>query len=234
MSLDEQKKQKDRKAEAAAILFLAICASVVFCILYSEQLRSLMTDPQVARGWIASHQPYGALVYCVATFVQILLAVIPGEPLELAAGYAFGAVKGTLLCLLAEGVGSAIVLLAVRRYGMRIARLFFSQEKLDDLRFLHYSPKRLLLFAIIFMLPGTPKDLLCYFGGLTDIDIHCLIIICTVGRIPSVLTSTLGGSAIGNQSYLFAVGVFVVTGILSVAGIALYNYICSRHEKDVE
>ena len=181
------------------------------------------------RSWFRAHEPYGALVYCLVTVVQILLAFLPGEPLELAAGYAFGAVKGSLLCLLAEGIGSILVLLLVRRFGPGLVRLFFSEEQLERLKFLHYSPKRLLLFAIIFMVPGTPKDLLCYFAGLTDIDLVKLIIICTVGRIPSVVTSTLGGSAIGDRSYVFAIAVFAVTAVLSVAGIAVYNHICAKH-----
>lgn len=231
MDAREIEKKKTRKALAAAVLILLTAAVLVFCAVYSDSIKRVATDPAYVRAWFRAHEPYGALVYCLVTIVQILLAFLPGEPLELAAGYAFGAVKGSLLCLLAEGIGSVLVLLLVRRFGPSLVRLFFSDEQLERLKFLHYSPKRLLLFAIIFMMPGTPKDLLCYFAGLTDIDINKLIIICTVGRIPSILTSTLGGNAIGDQRYVFAVAVFAVTALLSVAGIAFYNYICSKHEQ---
>jgi uncharacterized membrane protein YdjX (TVP38/TMEM64 family) len=227
----EVEKRKKKKILTAAVLVLLTAAVLVFCAVYADSIKRVASDPAFVRGWFRAHEPYGTLVYCFVTVVQILLAFLPGEPLELAAGYAFGAVKGSLLCLLAEGAGSVLVLLLVRRFGPGIVRLFFSEEQLERLRFLHYSPKRLLLFAIIFMMPGTPKDLLCYFAGLTDIDINKLIIICTVGRIPSILTSTLGGNAIGEQRYVFAVAVFAVTALLSVAGIAFYNYICSKHEQ---
>ena len=226
----EIEKQKERKARAAAIIVILIAAGLVFCAVYADGLKRLATDPAFARDWIRARQPYGALVYCLASIVQIFVAVIPGEPLELAAGYAFGALPGTLLCLLAEGIGSVLVLTLVRRYGHRIARLFFSEEKLESLSFLHYSPKRLLLFAVIFIMPGTPKDLLCYFGGLTDIELAKLFIICSVGRIPAVVTSTLGGGAIGDERYVLAVAVFAVTAVLSVAGIAAYNVIRHRHD----
>ncbi len=227
----EVEKQKERKALAGALIVIVTAVGLVFCAIYIDQLKLLASDPSYARGWIAEHQPYGALAYCLATVLQILLAVVPGEPLELAAGYAFGAAKGMFLCLLAEGIGSVIVLCLVRRFGPRLVRLFFSQEKLDSLKFLHYSPKRLLLFAVIFMLPGTPKDLLCYFAGLTDIDLTKLIIICTIGRIPSIVTSTLGGNAIGDQRYLFAAAVFAVTAALSLAGIAFYNHVQAKHNR---
>ena len=225
-----EKKKNDRKTKAAAVIILVTAIGLTFCVLYFGNLKRMATDPVYAREWFAAHHPYSALVYCLLTIVQIFAAFIPGEPLELAAGYAFGAVRGTFLCLLAEGIGSVIVLLLVRRFGPSVVNLFFSDEQLDQLKFLHYSPKRLLLFAAIFMMPGTPKDLLCYFAGLTDIDLTKLIIICTLGRIPSVVTSTLGGSAIGDRKYLFAVIVFAVTAALSLAGIAIYNHICAKHE----
>ncbi len=227
----EVEKQKDRRVKAAAAIILMVAVGLTFCVVYFDSLKRMGTDPAYARAWFEAHQPYGSIVYCLVTVIQILLAVIPGEPLELAAGYAFGAVRGTLLCFLAEGIGSAIVLAAVRKYGKGIVRLFFSDEKWEHLKFLHYSPKRLLLFTVIFMLPGTPKDLLCYFAGLTDIALNKLIILCTICRLPAIVTSTVGGNALGNQSYLFAIGVFAATGVLSVVGIATYNYLVYRHNR---
>ena len=224
-----EKKKNDRKAKAAAGIILVAAIGLTFCVLYFGDLKRMATDPVYAREWFASHHPYSGLVFCLLTIVQIFAAFLLGEPLELAAGYAFGAVKGTLLCLLAEGIGSVIVLLLVRRFGPSVVRLFFTDEQLDQLKFLHYSPKRLLLFAVIFMMPGTPKDLLCYFAGLTDIDLTKLIIICTLGRIPSVVTSTLGGGAIGDRKYLLAVIVFAVTAALSLAGILFYNQVQEKY-----
>lgn len=234
MQTEHEKKQAERKAALSAFLVCLAAVAVVLFILYREQVIRMMTDPKYARDLIRSVQPYGALVYVAVQAIQIIIVVIPGEPLELAAGYAFGAVTGSLLCLLGESIGSIIVLLLVRRYGHSIALHFFSQERLDKLKFLHYSPKKLLIFSIIFILPGSPKALLCYFAGLTDIDIHKLMIICTLGRIPAIVTSTIGGNAIGEKQYVLAAVLFLVTAALSAASIALYNYICERHGKDVE
>ncbi|MBP5751025.1 MAG: TVP38/TMEM64 family protein [Firmicutes bacterium] len=234
MQTEHEKKQAERKAALSAFLVCLAAVAVVLFILYREQVIRMMTDPKYARDLIRSVQPYGALVYVAVQAIQIIIVVIPGEPLELAAGYAFGAVTGSLLCLLGESIGSIIVLLLVRRYGHSIALHFFSQERLDKLKFLHYSPKKLLIFSIIFILPGSPKALLCYFAGLTDIDIHKLMIICTLGRIPAIVTSTIGGNAIGEKQYVLAAVLFLITAALSAASIALYNYICERHGKDVE
>ena len=64
--------------------------------------------------------------------------------------------KGTLLCLLAASLGSAAVICLVRRYGLRLVEVFFPKKKIQSLRFLRSSPRRNLLFLLIFMLPGTP------------------------------------------------------------------------------
>jgi uncharacterized membrane protein YdjX (TVP38/TMEM64 family) len=84
------------------------------------------------------------------------------------------------------------------------------------------------LFLVIFAVPGTPKDLLSYFAGLTDIRFPVWLLICSFGRIPSVITSTIGGDALGTQNYFFAVAVFAVTLAVSGLGLLAYNAFCKR------
>ena len=114
---------------------------------------------------------------------------------------------------------------------MRLVEVFFPREKIRSLRFLRSSPKRTFLFMLIFMLPGTPKDLLCYYAGLTDIKLSTLLIICSLGRLPSIVTSTAGGDALGTESYVFAAIIFAVTLLVSALGLLAYQLICKRHEK---
>ena len=164
-------------------------------------------------------------------FLQVLVAVIPGEPLEISGGYAFGAVQGTVLCMLGAFLGSVVVFAFVRRFGRELVEIFFPKEKIESLRFLQSSPKRDLLFWIVFVVPGTPKDLLCYFAGLTDLSWGKWLLICSAGRTPSIITSTVGGSAVGGRQYLFAILVFAGTMALSAVGLLIYRGLCRRHEK---
>ena len=82
------------------------------------------------------------------------------------------------------------------------------------------------------MIPRTPKDLLCYFAGLTDMKFPVFLLICSLGRLPSLVTSTIGGDALGTQSYLFAAIVFAVTLLISGAGLLCYRWICKRHNRE--
>ena len=221
--------QKQRRIVGAAVLvLLALAAAWAFWRVGKPILR-LVADPAEFREWVQARGFAGMLAYAGMVIVQVLVALIPGEPLEIAAGYAFGALEGTLVCLAAATLGSLLVFVLVRRFGVKLVEVFFSREKLKSLRFLHHSRRRDYLFAIIFMLPGTPKDLLCYFAGLTDIKFGTWLLICSVGRIPSVVTSTIGGDALGTESYLFAVIVFALTLAISAAGVLIYRQIQRRH-----
>ena len=112
-----------------------------------------------------------------------------------------------------------------------LVEVFFSEEKLHRIKFLKTTPKRDFIFFIIFMIPGTPKDLLCYFAGLTDIRLSLWLLICSLGRLPSIVTSTVGGDALGTSNYLFAAAVFAITLVISLVGLLFYKKICNRHEK---
>ena len=209
------------KAFIIGILILYVLLSIYV----GKRLLVYIEEPEAFRNWIDSFGFYAPLIYCLVTILQIMIPLIPGEPMELITGYAFGAIPGTLLCLFAESLGSIIVLYLVKRYGRKIVEVFFEKEKIDSLRFLHSSKNRIISFAIAFTAPGTPKDLLCFFAGLTDIDKKILIPIITIGRFPSIITSTLAGSHFGERKYLTA-GLFIgIALVLSLIGIFIYKNI---------
>lgn len=89
----------------------------------------LASDPENFRQWLEERKLGGLLIYGAMVFFQVLFAVIPGEPLEIAGGYAFGAVWGTLVCLVAATLGSLLVFGLVRRFGTRLVEVFFSRGK---------------------------------------------------------------------------------------------------------
>lgn len=220
----------DRKQQLKVLtaLILGILAMLALCWLVGSPLIRFASQPELFRQWVDSHGIWGQLAYMGMVMLQVILAVIPGEPFEIAGGYAFGAVKGTLLCLTAATAGSLLVFGMVRLLGHRLVRVFFSQKQIDSLRFLKTSPRRDFLFLMIFMIPGTPKDLMCYFAGLTDIRLGVWLLICSLGRIPSLVTSTVGGDALGTENYRFAAVVFAAALGLSGLGLLLYRHICRR------
>lgn len=222
-----------KKRLALGILLLLAVLSVLVFWKIGVPMVTLASDPEKFRLWLAERRTSGRFLYMAMVFLQVIVAVIPGEPLEIAGGYAFGALEGTLLCLASATVGSILIFFLVRRFGVRLVTLFFSQEKLHSVRFLQYSPRRTFLYLIVFMIPGTPKDLLCYFAGLTEIRFPAFLLICSLGRLPSIVTSAVGGDALGTKSYFFAVVVFILTFAISGLGLLCYQRICKKHAVSV-
>lgn len=97
----------------------------------------------------------------------MIIAIVPGEPLEIGAGYAFGAVEGTLLCILGTTLSSVLIFLVVKKFGMRVVTLFVSEEKIRSFTFLQNTRRLNLIAFLLFFIPGTPKDVLTYVVGLT-------------------------------------------------------------------
>lgn len=223
--------KKQQKRIGIAAIVIAIAATVLIIWLAGVPLVRFASEPERFRRWVNDNGVWSRFAYIGMMLLQIVIAVLPGEPFEIAAGYAFGAVEGTLLCIAASTLGSLMVFLLVRRFGVPLVEVFFPEEKLRGIRFLKTTPKRDFIFFIIFMIPGTPKDLLCYFAGLTDIKFSVWLLICSLGRLPAIVTSTVGGDALGTSNYWFAAIVFAVTLVISLVGLLVYKRICSSHEK---
>lgn len=183
------------------------------------------------RDYIRSFGALGWLVMLLLQFLQVFIALIPGELIETAAGFAFGPVVGTLLCYGGVAAASSVVFALTRRFGIRLVEVFVSREKINQLRFINTPKKRDGLIFLMFFIPGTPKDLLTYFVGLTDIKLSAFLTLSLVARIPSVLSSTFGGHLLGEGQYWGAVALYGITGTLSLLGLTLYNQIVKRRQK---
>lgn len=184
------------------------------------------------RAYIRSFGAAGWLILLGLQVIQVFIALIPGELLETAAGYIFGPILGTLLCYAGLAIGTTAVFLLTRRFGTKMTEIFISREKINDLRFINTAEKRDRMIFLLFFIPGTPKDLLTYFVGLTDIKLGSFLVISLVARIPSVLSSTFGGYMLGEGHYWGAIILYAITGGLSVLGLWLYKIILRRRQKN--
>ena len=228
----ERQRPEITEAHKKKIYLIAIIVALVFVgvvgYLVGKPMIEFVREPERFRAWVDSSGLWGRVAFVGMVVFQLIIAIIPGEPLEMGAGYAFGAVEGTLLCILGCVIGSALVFLFVRRFGVKLVEVFFSREKIRSLRFLQDSRRLNLLTFIVFFIPGTPKDLLSYFIGLTDMKLGTWLCITAVARIPSIVTSTVTGDALGLKDYQFALIAFGVTLALSLAGILVYRRLSAR------
>lgn len=224
------KTEKTKKILALLSLAVVIILALLATLFVWKWLSSFSEDG--FRDYIRSFGPWGWLVLFGVQFLQVFIALIPGEVVETAAGYAFGPLWGTVICYAGVAAASALIFFLTRRFGIRLVEAFVSREKINELKFINTSKKRNFLIFILFFIPGTPKDLITYFAGLTDIKITEFLCISLVARFPSVISSTFGGHLLGEGQYIHALLLYGITGAVSIAGLLIYNKIIkSRREK---
>ncbi|MBQ3080454.1 MAG: VTT domain-containing protein [Clostridia bacterium] len=214
-------KQKKALTLAGFIVFIAFMALVTWFV--GRPIVTFAKEPEKFRDWVEGYGAWGQLMFLGMMILQTVVAFIPGEPMEIVAGYAFGAFSGTVLCILGEAVGSVMVFLFVRRFGIRMVEVFYPREKIDQLKFLQNEKKLKTFVFFVFLMPGTPKDILGYCVGLTRMKLSEWVFISLVARFPSVVTSTVGGDALGVGKHWFAVIVFALTILISLSGYVIYN-----------
>ena len=211
---------------AIVILFSLIAYYVGFPL-----VQEFRQAPETFRDHVKSYGIWGPLLMMGIMALQVIVAMIPGEPFELAAGFVFGWLQGTVLCLAGSALATALVYLAVRKWGILIVESFFPREKIRHFSFLENEKKLDLLVFILFLIPGTPKDLLTYLVGLTPMKLSTFLLLTTVARIPSVVSSAITGSLAQKGNLTAAIITYGITAVISVVCIIWYRRI-SKKDRD--
>lgn len=220
-----------RKALRRRVLIGLVAAAAVTALLCWEYLPGLLAwlaDARAVRAFVADHAFASRLTMLGINIVQVLLAFLPGEPVELASGYAFGFWEGTALCLVASGLATSAIYWATRRWGWKLVGLFFDRSLFDRFSWLKSAKRLELIMFIVFLIPGTPKDFLTYFAGLTNMRFLPVVLIATLGRIPSIATSTITASAVGSGNWPLVACTLVASAFLLAVGGLMYRRLRSR------
>ncbi len=218
----EQKTLRRKRLSALILLFGLILASLLLYYIWGRPLIRSIADPDQAQAFALQNPVGSRIAYVLLMTVQVIVAIIPGEPLEIGAGYAFGAYQGALICLVGITLGALLVFLAVKQFGRSLVELLYPAEKIDSIRIFN-DPKKLNTLAfIVFLIPGTPKDLLTYVAGLTPMKLGTWMFITSVARLPSVITSTIAGAAINEKQYGTVILVFALAAVLALAGYGVW------------
>lgn len=163
----------------------------------------------------------GMLILFGLQVAQIFLIIIPGEPIEILAGMCYGWLGGTIFIMISAFIISSTIFFLVKKYGKRFVYSFCDRRKVKKIEGhkLFQNPRKIeMIMFILFFIPGTPKDLLVYIAGLLPIRPVRFIIISTLARFPSVISSTLAGEnlIVGDwkMSLILYLGIFAIVVIL--------------------
>lgn len=160
----------------------------------------------------------GILLLFSLQILQILLVVLPGEPFEVLAGMCYGTWGGWLFITLSVFITTTIIFFSVRKLGQKYLYNFFKKEKVEKImnsKLLKNETNLEIILCLVFLLPGTPKDLFVYLGGLLPVKPLRFILIATLVRFPSVITSTMVGANISNGNWKISLMIYLVTFIVT-------------------
>ena len=211
------------------VIGILISAILVLAII---PLFTSYKDSGTLSAYIESFGVWGAFVLLAIQIVQIVIAVIPGELTEFVSGTLYGTFFGSLICLAGVIAGEFLVFVVVKWFGSRFVGNMISQKEFKKLKFLNDEKKLEYTVFLLFFVPGTPKDVLTYFAPMTKIKMNRFLLLSTVARIPSIVSSAYAGGAFAEGNFLQTFIVYIIIGAVSILGLYIHHRIINKGEKN--
>lgn len=211
------------------IIVLLIICTIIFFPIFKELANDDKRDQLIQ--FIRSKGVWGILILLAIQIVQVVVAVIPGEVVEVMAGILYGTVGGYIICTIGVLLSSIMVFYTVKRLGKGYVEKVVTSEKLSRFTFLKDSAKLNSIIFLLFFIPGTPKDLLTYIIPLTKVKPLHFFVISAFARVPSIISSTYAGSTIHEGNFKMTLLIFAITGIIGLLGIYVNDKIMKKLNK---
>ncbi|MBI3963869.1 MAG: TVP38/TMEM64 family protein [Candidatus Kerfeldbacteria bacterium] len=200
---------------AFALLGILVASGILLLI---PSVRELLISPTVLRDRVATFGPWGPVALFVYHVLQIVVAPLPGQPVDIVYGYLFGPALGSVLAVAGVFVGTVVAIGLSRTYGHPLVHAFIAERNARKLE-RAVSHRSVWFFLVAFLIPGAPVDILCLVLGLTRVPYWQAVLVANLGRLPV----TVGGVLIGATGHswnpmtlaLIAVLIFV-TSVLVV------------------
>jgi uncharacterized membrane protein YdjX (TVP38/TMEM64 family) len=207
-----------RRILALAGFPLLLAAIAVPVVVWRRELWGLFSSTEGLRAWVAGTGALAPLVFVAIQALQVIVFIIPGEVPQIAGGYLFGPWLGSLLSIGGILVGSTIDFFLARFAGTPFVRALFPADQVDRLGRLLGTRGARVAFFLLFLIPGIPKDILCYVAGLSPMRFLFFAGASTLGRLPGIVGSAFIGDAAAARRWPLVIGLGAGAVVLFVAG----------------
>lgn len=225
------KTNKIQRAKLALYIFLItvfIGALAYLGIRFGAEITTLAREPDRLSKLLDSYGWKGVLVFIGIQILQVVVAAIPGEVVQIAGGYIYGTWMGTLYSMTGIFLGSVFVFSIARLIGYPVVKLAVSDAQIEKFNFMINSSKSEIALFILFLIPGIPKDIVTYIAGITPVKPIKFFAIILIGRFPALLASSYIGHSAQTGNYLMVIILSAAAVILFVSGLLLKNRIISK------
>lgn len=227
-------KQSDLIKLVGLVVFIVLITAIVVAI---WPTLSIVFEPggvETLIVLITSQGPLGVLILLGMQLLQIIVAFIPGEVVQIAAGMMYGPLWGSVVILVGCVLSSMVVYELVHKLGAPFVRSMVGEKQLLKFRQFELSGKFGVTVFILFLIPGFPKDVLTYIVPLSDMNLRTFLLLSTIGRTPGVIISTYAAAGLADGNIVTSVIIFVVAALIAIIVLLLRNRIIdaiSRHSK---
>lgn len=175
--------------------------------------------------------PGGVLILLGMQFLQVVVAFIPGEVVQVAAGMMYGPWGGAAVVLVGCVISSAFVFFIVHKLGAPFVRAMIPEKWMGKLEDFEGTDKLDVMVFVLFLIPGLPKDVFTYLVPLTDMSMRNFLVLSTVGRIPGILMSTLAADGLMEGDIMRSVLLFLVAAGIAALAIVFHEKIMHAFAK---
>lgn len=227
-------KQSDLIKLVGLVVFIVLITAIVVAI---WPTLSIVFEPggvETLIELITSQGPLGVLILLGMQLLQIIVAFIPGEVVQIAAGMMYGPLWGSVVILVGCVLSSMVVYELVHKLGAPFVRSMVGEKQLLKFRQFELSGKFGVTVFILFLIPGFPKDVLTYIVPLSDMNLRTFLLLSTIGRTPGVIILTYAAAGLADGNIVTSVIIFVVAALIAIIVLLLRNRIIdaiSRHSK---
>ena len=197
-----------------------------------EDLQASQARKERITLFLGSFGPYSSAVFVLLQAMQVIISPIPGELTGVVGGYVYGPTYGFILSTIGLTLGSWVAFELSSILGRPFVEKLFKKDLLGKFDFLTTNTGATIAF-LLFLIPGFPKDVLCYILGLSRMRLSTFLIVSIVGRIPGTYLLTIQGASVRNEDYWTTVILSVISAALLFAAYLyrarLFHWIKKRH-----
>ena len=175
--------------------------------------------------------PGGVLILLGMQFLQVVVAFIPGEVVQVAAGMMYGPWGGAAVVLAGCIISSAFIFFIVHKLGAPFVRAMIPEKWMGKLEDFEETDKLDVMVFVLFLITGLPKDVFTYLVPLTDMSMRNFLVLSTVGRIPGILMSTLAADGLMEGDIMRSVLLFLVAAGMAALAIVFHEKIMHAFAK---
>lgn len=200
-------------------LMIAVCVAVaplLFQITEPGGLEKVITE-------VRSAGAAGVFVLLGIQLLQVMVAFIPGEVVQVAAGMMYGPWAGAAIVIVGCVISSAFIFFMVHKLGAPFVRAMIPAKWMDKLEAFEQTDKLDVMVFVLFLIPGVPKDVITYLVPLTQMRLSKFVVIANIGRIPGIMMSTLAADGLIEGDYLKSIVLFLICATIAVIAILSYE-----------